>query len=246
MAKKQYPEQSGPYLVKVKSNQSTDAWQNFDTARLQISVGQEYHEGDKLRALTNWCRARFNKVVFCVNDSLQHYNLMFEKSLEEDAALSEALSMGDEWLRRNMPVIKGVENVKIVRWDEWKARPAYPKGFLQVEWLYTNNMEFKAEIDRNIDAIWKRRTSLEPHLYPAHKFSDFFKLSKRYLLEEMAAFSLMYETETAIDIYPGTTLFAATAFKGKEVENAPAGLNKGHFCRVDFARNKRFDTFDFE
>ena len=44
----QYPPQDGAYAVKVKNGAG---WNAFDTARLQISVGQPYHEGDKLAAL---------------------------------------------------------------------------------------------------------------------------------------------------------------------------------------------------
>jgi tRNA-dependent cyclodipeptide synthase len=237
MSKKQYPAQTGRYVVKVKSGQSTDKWQDFLTARFQISVGQEYHEGDKFKAMAHWGRDRFEKIYFCVNDSLQRFNIMFENSLTEDLANSQALEKGDQWINRNMPVIKGIPQAQILRWDELRTRESYSKGHLKTQWLYTNNKEFRQAIDLNIADIWNRRRQLSPTLYSEDKFDEFKGLSKRYLLEEMTIFSQMYESEDAIDVYPGTTLFAATLFQGRKVEGAPEGLGKGHFSRIDFVRN---------
>lgn len=235
--KKQYPPQIGPYIVKVKSGQSTDKWQSFNTARIQISVGQEYHEGQKLSAVAEWAKYRFKKVNFCVNDTLQRFNIMFEEHLSEKEAQETSTRLGKEWVIRNMPIINDISQAQIITWEEWKSRPTYPKGFLQIEWLYANNKEFHQAIEKNIEEIWKRREKFRPDIYRPDNYSGFFSLSKKYLLEEIATFSLMYDAEEAIDIYPGTTLYAATLFQGRQVEGAPTGLGKGHFCRIDFERN---------
>lgn len=240
--KKQYPPQTGPYIVKVKTGQSTDNWQHFNVARFQISVGQEYHEGDKLRAVAAWSKPRFERVVFCVNDTLQRFNIMFERALTEEAAMNASSELGKEWVQRNLPIISGVPQAQIIRWDEWKERPAYSKGFLQTQWLYANNNEFKEAIDHNVQEIWTRRRRMRPDLYTPDRLKMFTALSTRYLIEEMSEFALMFEEEEAIDIYPGTTLFAATLFQGRTVEGAPAGLGKGHFCRIDFSHNKNYDA----
>lgn len=238
MKKKQYPPQKGPLVVKVKSGQSTDRWQDFKVARLHISVGQEYHEGEKLRALAEWSKARFEKVIFCANDTLQRFNLMYEQAFSEAEAYQTASALGQAWITRNLTVIAQMEQAETVRWEQWKANSKYSKGFLKIEWLYQNNPEFKEAIDENILAIWKRKQKSDAILYDDKRFTEFASLSRQYLLEEMAVFSLMYETETAIDIYPGTTLFAATKFRGRSIEGAPDGLGKGHFCRIDFAKHQ--------
>ncbi len=236
MAKKQYPPQQGPVIVKVKSGQSTDNWQNFATARFQISVGQEYHEADKLNAVVAWSKERFDKVIFCANDTLQRFNLMYEQSISEQEANMRSADLGQEWVKRNLSIIETAKTAQIVRWDEWKTKPKYPKGFLQTEWLYQNNNEFKQAIDDNVVAIWERRQKHDAALYNPERFEEFVSLSRRYLIEEMATFALMYAEEKAIDIYPGTTLFAATKFRGRSLEGAPEGLGQGHFCRIDFAK----------
>lgn len=235
--RKQFPAQTGDYAVKIKSEQSTDNWQNFDVARLQISVGQDYHEGDKLRAVAEWAKGRFEKVVVCVNDTLQRFDLMFETGLDEEAAKSTCLVRGEEWLERNTGLFTD-GNVEFVRWESWLNDPGFEPVYRQIEMLYASNEEFKHAIDGNVAAIWERRRASNAVTYSFNRFKDFVDLSRRYLLEEIAVFAMMFERERAIDVYPGTVIFAATVFQGRDVEGAPSGLGKGHFCRIDFSHRK--------
>lgn len=237
--KHQFPSQNGAYIVKVKPEQSTDAWGDFKSARMQISVGQDYHEGDKLASEVEWCAARFDSVKICVNDTLQRFNTMFESNMNEDQAYKATHQEGTEWIKRNECLWNDYPHLSIVRWDEWRQKPEYKAAELKISFLYAGNPAFKLSIDDNVIEIWNRRQKSQPHLYTPERFSRFFGLSKLYLLEEITAFSIMFEQEEAIDIYPGTTIFAATVFKGQQVFNAPSGLGKGHFCRIDFSRNKR-------
>lgn len=234
---KNYPPQTGEYKVKVKSNQTQDKWSDFLKARCQISVGQDYHEGSKLSAMMNWCAHRFNDVKVCVNDTLQRYNLMFEKKLKEEDAFDLALENGEKWIKRNEPIWSDKDNVSIVRWDDW-LEGDYTDVRPKIAFIYESNPEFQQSINKNIMDIWNRRQEARPDLYTKDNFPRFFELSKRYLLEEISAFSVMYEQEEAIDIYPGTTIFAATIFQGRDIAGAPSGLGKGHFCRIDFSKNK--------
>ncbi len=236
---KNYPAQIGPYKVKVKSNQTTDRWLDYSMARCQISVGQEYHEGSKLVAMLDWSIDRFDDVQICVNDTLQRFNLMFEKGLSEKNASYIAQRVGDEWIERNSSLWRHAQNVSIIRWDKW-LEDEYTAISPKTAFLYANNPEFKEAIDRNISDIWERRKHLQPHIYKPEAFPRFSELSKQYLLEEITAFSIMYEKDEAIDIYPGTAIFAATVFQGREIAGAPPGLGKGHFCRVDFSKNRNY------
>lgn len=240
MNNKQYLPQTGPYLVKVRSGQSTDNWQDFEAARLQISVGNERHEAEKLSAVSEWCLSRFKEVFFCVNDTLQRFNLMFEQRIKEEDAQKKASKLGQQWITRNQAILENVPQAKLVTWEEWKEKAAYNKGYLKTQWFYSNNEEFRASIDDNIEEIWSRRAKSNPTIYTEKRFDEFLDISKRFLLEEITAFSLMFHEKEAIDIYPGTTLFAATTFQGREVEGAPIGLGHGHFCRIDFLRNENW------
>ncbi len=240
MKDNQYPPQTGIYPVKVKSEQSTHNWQLFDMARLQISVGQEYHEGEKMLSAVNWCNPRFESVQVCVNDTLQRFDKMFELGIEEDEAQLITMRAGQEWTERHIHMFTSIPHLEIKRWENWKQNSYYPEYRRKIESLYTSNTEFKATIEDNIDSIWTRRHASVPLKYTNERHNEFRELSRMYLLEEISVFSVMFETSQAIDIYPGTTIFAATVFQNREIANAPAGLGKGKFCRIDFSKNKHY------
>jgi tRNA-dependent cyclodipeptide synthase len=240
MKKKQYPPQTGMYSVKVKTEQSTHSWLDFDFVRLQISVGQEYHENEKLKAAIDWCKPRFKSVQICVNDSLQRYNMMFEQGISEEEAQLVAMREGQEWVDRNIHMFSSIPHLEIMRWENWKSTPLFTGYRKKIENLYLRNEEFRKSIDDNIEAIWRRRQAGNPYLYKDSRFQEFYDLSRKYLLEEITVFSVMFETDKGIDVYPGTTIFAATVFQGRQVQGAPEGLGKGYFCRIDFTRNKNY------
>lgn len=237
MKQRQFPAQTGPYTVKVKSEQCTAGWQNFSTARAQISVGQDYHEGEKLAALAGWLSPRFESVDICVNDTLQRFGLMFDHEIDESAARIMAGRDGHAWAARNRHLFTDA-HMRLVHWDTWLTDARFGRTHTQIRALYENNREFHHAIDGNIQSLWERRQRLHPGRYATARFIPFAGLSRQYLLEEISAFALMYADKTAIDVYPGTTIFAALVFQGRDVPGAPEGLGRGHFCRVDFSRNK--------
>ena len=238
MAQKSYPQQIGTYVVKTKSEQSTHSWQDFDMARLQISVGQDYHEGEKMQATADWCAPRFKKVMVCVNDSLQRFNIMFEYGLSEQEAYIKSQQDGQFWVDGNLHKFSGISNLELKRWDSWLAEPEFDNVLKKIQTLYVSNREFREAIDQNIESIWERRRIMNSNKYRDSRRDEFEALSRRYLLEEIAVFSLMFQHNEGIDIYPGTAIFAALVFQERETEGAPKGLGKGRFCRIDFSHNK--------
>lgn len=213
-----YPPQTGSYAVKVKNG---SGWQGSSACRLHISVGQEYHEGEKLKATFNWVSHRFERVIICVNDTLQRYNFRYQGHSSEDAyRLAE--QAGSEWISRNLAEIQNIDaKVEIFRWEDWTEHPDFKRTLQQVTERYDYDKEFKDTLDSDVLAYWERN-SLKG------SFEDFKKLSTKYYLEETAAFFIMYDEETATNIYPGSTLLPNKFHP-----------NDGGFTRIDFKRNRQ-------
>jgi tRNA-dependent cyclodipeptide synthase len=230
---RQYPPQNGQYAVRVKYGPD---WKVFDTVRMEISVGQPYHEGEKLVCTLKWANDRFDKVALLVNDTLQRYNLMFDEGLIEKEAQSRTFRAGDEWIRRNIkPIVKS--RASIFRWNDWLASPDYNKSETAVKNLYQTNLEFRNNIEHAISEVWDRRTLKDPDLMPRKE--EFFENSRRYLLEETAVFSIIYKTIPGISAYPGSFHEMWAMFVDREVPGAPEGLKNSHCVRIDFRRNKK-------
>lgn len=223
---KQYPPQNGYYAVKVKNGAG---WSGYSDARLQISVGQEYHEGEKLNATFNWVADRFDTVTVCVNDTLQRFNHMFT-GMSEEEAYSKSESDGREWIERNQARWRHLPNIKIVRWDTWKNDPNFKDKLSEAKKRYDEDSSFRNEVDQEILSFWQRRLSSGD----ANKddYERFKKLSKAYLLEEIAVFPIMSRNSSAVDIYPGSTLLPCKL-------NGISDLGQRGYTRIDFKRNNQ-------
>src|SRR5690554_6664547 len=93
-------------IVKNKSN-----WREYDTASLQVSVGYEKHTGDKCQAILGWAKANFDKVIICVNDTLQCYNRAYTSELHhDDLSLWDLTAQeGKDWLDSNITSTEKLE-----------------------------------------------------------------------------------------------------------------------------------------
>ena len=229
-----FPAQTGSYAVKVKNGAG---WRDHDTARLQISVGQPYHEGDKLAATLDWVSHRFKHVIICVNDTLQSTNYQFEEGLSARTAFAKASNAGSNWLARNRHLIEKLPSFEIHRWEDWKTWPDYARSMHRTMQMYKNNHEFHEAVAGDIESRWQRRTRNSATDDNA-RYAEFKKFSEQYLLEETAIFAMMYDRDRAIDVYPGSSLLPCTLFQGREIEGAPQGLERGAFTRIDFSRRK--------
>lgn len=232
-SRNEFPPQTGPYAVKVKNGAG---WREHKTARLQISVGQPYHEGEKLAATLEWCRHRFDHVIICVNDTLQRFNHEFD-GMSAREAYFKALGDGTGWIERNRAAIERLPSVEIHRWEDWKTWPDFAMSMLRTQELMRTNSEFRDAIRENIAAFWERRKP-DAGLAGQYRFAEFARLSEQYLLEETAVFAIMFRKQRAVDVYPGSVLLPCVIFQGRDVKGAPEGLGEGAFTRIDFSRRK--------
>jgi tRNA-dependent cyclodipeptide synthase len=205
-------------------------WRCFDTVRMEISVGQPYHEGAKLALAMKWARENFSRVVIIIGDSPQRYNLMFRTGFAEANAERLARGAGDDWIARNRDLL---DDIEITRWNDWKADPAYLQNRVGISHLYQGNDEFRLSIHGAIQEFIERRAMGEND---RHRF---FGLSEQYLLEETAVFATAYAELGGISAYPGDFLKLWEMFIGLDDPSIPIGLTKAHCVRLAFNRYKQ-------
>lgn len=195
---------------KVKSGA---AWKHYDTARLQISVGQAYHEGAALTSTLNWVNENFRSTIICVNDTLQKYNMEFD-GFDSDLAKSYVEKAGEEWIKRNSKVLNTLSDVKIYRWSKWLNHPDFGKKMDFINALYQSSQAFRNITEKEIKSFWLRKQKREN--LSESRFHEFYKYSLAYLKEECAAFLLMFDEAEAADIYPGSSLLPCTVFRNND------------------------------
>lgn len=227
----QYPPQTGPYKVFVKDK---GLWQKHNIARLQISVGNPKHDGDKFFALAEWAAARFDHVVLIVSDTLQRHNIALQHKFDVEKAYDISLKQGDYWLAQNRKALDILPSKTITRWNDWINHPDYRDAYNALCALYANNANIRSTIDSKACEFAQRRIE-------GCSESALLETSIQYILEEVPAFALMFRSERAIDVYPGDW-FNGIFEVLRNINDIPFlnGFEKAECLRVDFVRNKTF------
>lgn len=231
----QYPAQTGAYKVFVKDK----GWREHRVARLQISVGNPKHEGDKFFALTEWAAARFDKVILIVSDTLQRHNIAVDHGISLDEAYQVSALAGQRWLKENKAALENLapSQRQITLWDEWMTHRDYVATLNEIHGLYQSSATVRQIVDEKAEGFCNRQASAQS-IAQCRDFDS----SVAYLLEEVAAFAVMFKETPAIDIYPGTwfkEVFEAVVAI-PDVSSLLSGFAEAACLRVDFTRNKAF------
>ncbi|NKY49674.1 tRNA-dependent cyclodipeptide synthase [Nocardia vermiculata] len=125
------------------------------SAILLVSVGADYHEGEKFGATIDLLnRSGFGQITVAVADTLQRHNL----GIESARAYAESRRRGDQWVARNRPLLDLLTaDTDILRWDDALVDPEYPRALRDVRAAYTSNTGYRAAIDTTIDRFVARR-----------------------------------------------------------------------------------------
>lgn len=216
-------------LTRYKIRTMRNEWHGYNAARLEISVGQPYHEGEKFLTLADWVQRHFKSATVNVCDSLQRHNLRLT-GLSPFNALVKSMELGDEWIKRNGRALAILPALKIVRWDEWKKEKEWDEGLEASIYAYRHDPNFSKLIDTKAIDFWERRS--ERDNLPASLKENFLTSSKNYMLEEIAVGVVMAKDKTVADIYPGTILQAFDYFRDAGL---PAPIS---MTTVGFAKRK--------
>ena len=148
---------------------------------LLISVGQSYHEGAKLLATIELLnRSNFKCCTVMVADSLQRYN--FLNSLSQVEAYKLAISLGDQWIERNLSMLNQlIIPYEIIRWDcHYQQSLFYQPYKDQLIKDYFTDSKTKDAIDATINAYLARCANSISNL----EYYKFYKSCFDYVLEE--------------------------------------------------------------
>jgi len=173
---------------------------------LGISVGQEYHENHKLKAMIELINSTFRNsrvfVTFAVCDTLQRHSIGAIKGLSDEEARRESIEQGEKWLERNRKILLGLKvPYEFVHWDSWLKRPDFAYFSAKVCGELANNPGFRSAMQESVDSFSKRAIERDPSLDE----QSIKVASKNYLIEESAVLMLMWAKDPRYQnlFYPG-------------------------------------------
>lgn len=194
--------QNAPQLGVYRVEPMTRGFSNFDNdyCHLGISMNQHYHQGRKLEALANWAKSRFKHVEFIIGDTLQSYNIKFQKNVDTDEAYELARQQGDEWIKAHAHHLEGCI---VSRWQDYVSIDQVKLFKKLVFSKYETDPELQNDIRKTIKSYYLRLYKRKPELYCIQNFPSFYQHSKYFILEETAVFSYLEFLDKGPFIYPG-------------------------------------------
>ncbi|WP_426575373.1 hypothetical protein ACP179_01200 (plasmid) [Xenorhabdus stockiae] len=168
------------------------------TALLLISVGKEYHEGEKLSATIDKVnQVGFGKCIVAVADSLQRHN--YSTVTARDNYL-HSLSQGNAWIKNNSNILSNLTMPSdIIRWDIYLKREDYKYYYNRILNEYYSNENYRSCINETIN-VFAERNNL---IHGTPEYEGAFYRSLFYILEECPVIMPMWAND-GIDfiIYP--------------------------------------------
>jgi tRNA-dependent cyclodipeptide synthase len=146
------------YAARVKNGAG---WRAYDRVRLLISVGQPYHEGEKLKAVIGWINRNpaIREVHVSVNDFLQRHNLI-AAGMTDERAREVALAEGALWIARNRDILGGIASAQlhVTRWRDWLDRPGFSTAHGAITNFAGADPLFEESVETDARALAERRT----------------------------------------------------------------------------------------
>jgi tRNA-dependent cyclodipeptide synthase len=189
---------------------------------LPISVGQPYHEGNKLEEILRLIKKAYAqdslpniKIVLAV--TLQRYNLAMEMGKEPKDCEGLAREKGDKWEARYLLAIKKMlgETIQLETWDVWTKHELFQLFLKQIEDYYTESPLFREAIESDIREFERRR-------YPSC-FSEAEKAYCRAYIKEECAVLKIWEYDQVsphyrLILYPKKLPQAMTLIKSQSTQ----------------------------
>ncbi|MEX2939924.1 hypothetical protein [Serratia fonticola] len=149
------------------------------SAILLVSVGQKYHEGDKLAATVELINAsQFKFCTIAVADTLQRHN---DLMTTPERARTATYTAGSDWLKRNAEILNGLTvPFTVYRWDEALSDPLTAGLHDVISDAYGTNPTYRDAINATISTFVERIIKRDRQADTALAF----KSCLNYLLEE--------------------------------------------------------------
>ena len=197
--------------------------------RMEISIGQPYHEGEKLRLALDWARNNYKQTIILLGDTQQRFNIAFREGLEINQALKVAYDRGIEWVDRNKSIIGDIE---VISWNYFLNHPNFLNTKQAVLDLLDNGSEFQVNLEDAVLDFYERSG------VSSSQRDEFMSISREYLIEETAGLAIAYKEYQGFSAYPGSFFDMWGCFIGKKTPKGLEGLSNAHCVRLCFNRRK--------
>ncbi|MCK4608240.1 MAG: tRNA-dependent cyclodipeptide synthase [Gammaproteobacteria bacterium] len=192
--------------IKAKFYKISQFKEKFQDAScvLPISLGQPYHEAEKMAATIELINKHFSSCTIIICDSLQRYTAMIYSEITESMAHKKLLNSGNEWLTRNKRAIENIQvKYDIKRWDYWYKSKSFLNHLDVIINLYKQDQVFQQKTDHCVEKFVNKNLSYYNENIFSKNYEKACDLCRQYLYEEAAVLLMWQEERYNFVAYPG-------------------------------------------
>lgn len=190
----------------VTPTEAKSELEKIDSCYLGVSLQTPAFEPPQLNATVDWIATKFASCTVAVGDSIHRHTLQILRGISAEAALKEALKLGDRFVTERAPIFAKHERCifDFVRFSEIQETNEYKEFERQIWHLFERDAGFRSSIYNSARGFVARRVGkFQSHLSNKVRFIE---LSCQYLLEEIACFTWLSSRGLRVDVYPGGEL----------------------------------------
>lgn len=161
---------------------------------LPISMGESYHEDEKLLATVKLLNTRFSKTKLVLADRLQRHDIDESDPVVYKEKENELIKKGDEWLKKNKAALDQINNLEIKRWNDYLTHHAYKDKEKKIDEWYENDSSFQKAVQNSASQFLKRKYNLNIKNFD-EKTNPKAKSTINYIKEECAVYLLWFDIE---------------------------------------------------
>jgi len=203
---------------------------------IPVSVGHPAFRSKKLRQLVAFVAAHTRRSIFVIGDDLLRLNIIMRTGVSESEALGIARRRGEEQaisLQRELKRFPDADlTLSFVR--DWTSRSSFSEYRLALERLSQANVSFRKAIEQSAHAYV---TSHRDRPLAVSENAA-MRLSRHFLLEEIAVFATLSHEGWRTEAYPGPELPVLIELAAGRYPEAPMPLQQRTSLQLTFSRGR--------
>ena len=216
----------------------TDTKYSDKKCYLGISINNPFFWGKHVDLLLKWISDHFDSCLIIIGDHLHRLNEYILNGISGQEAIDAGLKLGDEALAIFSEQIKKYPKGKfeIHRWQTYHDDNKCQQEKLKLTKSCDSNYFFNKSIINSCTEFIDRH--IDRGNNPKVTYEKAIQLSKEYLLEEMAVFSILIEQGYTVQVYPGSQLPVLKEFAEHKFEDIESNLRDGIYIDL-FVKKKK-------
>jgi tRNA-dependent cyclodipeptide synthase len=222
------PKDGGQEIRIAKTTPNVSEEKLFSNRRcyMGISLDNPQFYGKNMEAILSWVTKNFEQCLVVVGDYLRRYNEEIFSGTESKVREAVSFQAGDAYIGQTKEILGRYKEpqIKVVRWKDCIEKAGYKTARSILDNLYSADDLFRAAVQKDSLSFLNRQRRKRQE--PAVPMEEAIDISSKYLLEEIAVFSVLSEEGWNVEVYPGPELGVLVEMAKGNFKDIPAGLKK--------------------